>query len=414
ICSCPSLLWFSLARLAPPSYMRRREEVVDGWTDWLTAYPDAHKRASDRVRARRLVKLVTKVTRVDDDFRGMIGCRRSGRLSAPACPASAVLGSGRSTDLKPIEEALASVGGEDIDGDEGVDLLLAPVSGVSAPPSDDTSDDSGETLSCLHSRRCARDDARLDLRFELTSITEETILATVESGEARNSSCCDVSVTRPVISGRSLPPIQVVFDSHSLLPLPNSDEFLRGGSSIEEDELGMEEMGKAVEISAQGFPEAGQAREFAVDSGVSGVQLLVTDGGQVHEVQQAVPQLASSRQKMVSEGFGKYLGSVKAVDVLGDLANPLAQAASKGSGDRGGAGISYASAVGSDRRSNVRLHYVPSVKLDDDEELCMTDSHRDEMEWAPCLVGHFLQSGVPFSTVRPRLLHLWRAEGLME
>ncbi|GAB2296351.1 hypothetical protein Dimus_030473 [Dionaea muscipula] len=274
ICSCPSLLWISPARLAPLSSARRREGVADGWTAWLTAYPDAHKRASDRVRARRLVKLVTKVTRVDDDFRGMIGCRRSGRLSSPACPASVVLGSGRSTDLKPIEEALASVGGEDIDGDEGVDLLMASVSGDFGPPSVESSDDSGEMMSCLHSRRCARNDANLDLRFELPSIAEETILASVESVEALNSSCCDESATRPVISGLSLPPIQVVSDSPSLLPLPSSAEFLRGGSSIVEDELGMEEMGEAVENAVQGCPEAVQAGELAVDCGVSDVQVF--------------------------------------------------------------------------------------------------------------------------------------------
>ncbi|GAB2302278.1 hypothetical protein Dimus_036293, partial [Dionaea muscipula] len=90
---------------------------------------------------------------------------------------------------------------------------------------------------------------------------------------------------------------------------------------------------------------------------------------------------------------------------------PLTPGASVGSGDRGGSGLSYASAVGFGRRSDVRLHFVPSTKLEDGEELCIMDSDRDEMEWELCLVGHFLQSRVPFSSVRPQL---WRAEGLVE
>ncbi|GAB2275738.1 hypothetical protein Dimus_010490, partial [Dionaea muscipula] len=134
------------------------------------------------------------------------------------------------------------------------------------------------------------------------------------------------------------------------------------------------------------------------------VQLLCTVG-QDGDLQKGAPLLA-----------GAGLGNFQKAAGRGDPKSPLAQAALVGMGDRGGggAGHSYASTVGSGRRANVRLHFVPSVKLDDGEELCMMDSDRDEMEWEPCLVGHFLQSGVPFSTVRPRLLHLWRAEGLVE
>ncbi|GAB2278838.1 hypothetical protein Dimus_013512 [Dionaea muscipula] len=65
-----------------------------------------------------------------------------------------------------------------------------------------------------------------------------------------------------------------------------------------------------------------------------------------------------------------------------------------GDGDRGsvrglaseGVGRSYASAVGPDLRSDVRLHFVPSVMPADDEEVCTLDSDRDETEWGVCLM----------------------------
>ncbi|GAB2290437.1 hypothetical protein Dimus_024716 [Dionaea muscipula] len=54
------------------------------------------------------------------------------------------------------------------------------------------------------------------------------------------------------------------------------------------------------------------------------------------------------------------------------------------------AGQSYASAVVPDRRSDVRLHFVPSVIPVDGEELCMLNFDKDELESKVCLVGHFL------------------------
>ncbi|GAB2292558.1 hypothetical protein Dimus_026794 [Dionaea muscipula] len=125
-------------KLAPPSCLRREDSNTGGRDGWLTAYPDALKKASDRVRARRLVKRLAMAKVKDGEFRAMLGCRRSGRLSSPATHAPAALGKGRSTDLMPIEEDLESEGVRDTDGTVSVDLKLAQ--------QDDDSDDSGVLL----------------------------------------------------------------------------------------------------------------------------------------------------------------------------------------------------------------------------------------------------------------------------
>ncbi|GAB2281355.1 hypothetical protein Dimus_015951 [Dionaea muscipula] len=96
--------------------MRRRDEIADGWGGWLTVYPDALKKASDRVHARRLMKRLIMANVKDGEFQAKLGCRRSGRLSSPAISATAALGMGRSADLKPIEEVLES---------DSVDLKMA-------------------------------------------------------------------------------------------------------------------------------------------------------------------------------------------------------------------------------------------------------------------------------------------------
>ncbi|GAB2276079.1 hypothetical protein Dimus_010818 [Dionaea muscipula] len=192
-------LWFSPVRLAPASCLRRREVVADGWEGWLTAYPDALKKANDRVRARRLVKLFSKAKMVDGEIREKLGCRRSGRLSSPAIPATAALGTGRSMDVKLIEDGL-----------KPLEADLKPIEGV------------------------------LDLGCLLPSMAEETNLTTGESLEALNPSCCedDESVTRPMIFGLYQPPFQVGAISPSLLPLTRSAEIMSCGSMIGEEEMG--------------------------------------------------------------------------------------------------------------------------------------------------------------------------------
>ncbi|GAB2278853.1 hypothetical protein Dimus_013527 [Dionaea muscipula] len=64
-------------------------------------------------------------------------------------------------------------------------------------------------------------------------------------------------------------------------------------------------------------------------------------------------------------------GGERVLDGGRDLAGGLA---------RGGGGHSYASIVGADQRSDVRLHFVPEVMSLDDKELCMLDSDRDDVE----------------------------------
>ncbi|GAB2288081.1 hypothetical protein Dimus_022425 [Dionaea muscipula] len=105
--------------------------------------------------------------------------------------------------------------------------------------------------------------------------------------------------------------------------------------------------------------------------------------------------------QMVSPCVGSQHGSNGDIRLGGGIAS-------------GGTGRSYASAVGPDKRSDVRLHFVSSVIPADGEELCMMNSDGDQKEWEVFLVDHFLQSRVPFSVVRPRLLHLWIAKGSVE
>ncbi|GAB2290419.1 hypothetical protein Dimus_024697, partial [Dionaea muscipula] len=145
---------------------------------------------------------------VDGEFREKIGCRRSVRLSSPAIPTTDELGFGRSTDVKLIEAGL-----------KPLDADLRPIEG--AP----------------------------DLGSLLPAITEETNLATGESLEALNSSCCEDgdSVTRPMISRLSQTPLHDGAISPSLMPLTRSAESLRCGSpSLLPSTIGEEEMGDGI------------------------------------------------------------------------------------------------------------------------------------------------------------------------
>ncbi|GAB2275970.1 hypothetical protein Dimus_010715 [Dionaea muscipula] len=87
------MIWHSLS-LAPPSSLKRRDELAD-WEHWLLLYPDALKKATERVRARRLLKHLTMAKMKDDEVLEKLGCRRSGRLSSPEVPAASTLGNGR-------------------------------------------------------------------------------------------------------------------------------------------------------------------------------------------------------------------------------------------------------------------------------------------------------------------------------
>ncbi|GAB2302279.1 hypothetical protein Dimus_036294, partial [Dionaea muscipula] len=553
-------------------------EVADGWEAWLTAYPDALKKASERVRLRRLVKRLSVAKMADGELREKLGRRRSSRLSSPAIPASAILGNCRSEVVKPIEDDLDSGGLPNSDGVDVVDLRSASttVSGGFDTHSVEASDDSGKMLICSRPRRSARADAHVELGPVLPSIAEEMDMATGQFVKTQTSSCCDdfepsllapgeVADEVPIVDGGSLAgtasgvgvfpvspfglplhevpvqnesglqafgddldcacgnvvadsvhasgsvvaaslhassvvadklgcgilgvgkggavseevraasgaretlrsqptdglrqppssptgpesgvegggrsyaaavrpdrrsdvrlqfvppashddgmvvaatdlpdsPSQVGSSAPSLLPLEKQvepDVLLCSGSV-----LGMDEKGEGLVSSVQrksilpGTDCIGSVADFSgLIADVAGGELrvpLVSDGGQEEAVQLGAPLTAGVRLSAgvpLTAGEGLGQPSIMAVAASSDFATPMAHSAEEGSGVRGGSGQSYASAVRFNRRSDVRLHFVPPVKLDDGEELCMMDSDRDEMEWEPCLVGHFLQSG---------------------
>ncbi|GAB2294957.1 hypothetical protein Dimus_029147 [Dionaea muscipula] len=227
-------LWFSPVRLALPFCLRRREEFSDGWEDCLKAYPDAHKRTTERVHERRLVKRLTKAKMVDGELREKLRCRRSGRLSSPAIHATAALGTGRSMDVKLIEYGL-----KPLDDD------LKPIEDI------------------------------LDLGCLLPSIAEETSL---------NSSCCedDESVTRPMISGLSQPPVQLGAVSPSLLPLTRSDEIRSCGSTIGEEEMGAGIDGSGSLVDGLTFVQALSLLQVsAVELGESSMMVHCEEDGEM-------------------------------------------------------------------------------------------------------------------------------------
>ncbi|GAB2302362.1 hypothetical protein Dimus_036376, partial [Dionaea muscipula] len=114
----------SPAILAPPPWLSQRFEDTGGREVWLAAYPLAHKKASARTRLRCIAKRMSKAAVADGDFREKIGCRRSGRLSSPACPVPEELGSGSFQVLTPIDEVLGSDVLQNEEVDDSVDLVL--------------------------------------------------------------------------------------------------------------------------------------------------------------------------------------------------------------------------------------------------------------------------------------------------
>ncbi|GAB2288092.1 hypothetical protein Dimus_022436 [Dionaea muscipula] len=122
-----------------------KDEVTEGWEDWLAAYPavSAHKKANEGARSRRLVKRLSMATVEDGELREKISCRRSGRLSSPAIPVPSALGTGLTPDFTPIDEALESDGLQAEDGDVSVELMKEPASssgGTESIPGEDSED----------------------------------------------------------------------------------------------------------------------------------------------------------------------------------------------------------------------------------------------------------------------------------
>ncbi|GAB2292526.1 hypothetical protein Dimus_026761 [Dionaea muscipula] len=181
--------------LAPLSCLRRREEFVSDREAWLAAYPDALKKATERVRARRLMKRLTMALREDGELRVKFGCRRSGRLSSLAFSAASVkLGTGGALDLKPIDEELESEVVQDCDGGDLEDPLVVPVeepmevpvtlSGGSEIHSDEGSDDSGDLLRVSSAVCGSSDHDPVPVPFTVMPIPEEAMAVVDELGDS--------------------------------------------------------------------------------------------------------------------------------------------------------------------------------------------------------------------------------------
>ncbi|GAB2275953.1 hypothetical protein Dimus_010699 [Dionaea muscipula] len=398
------------------------------------------QKASDRVRARRLVRRLAMVKVMDGEFRARLGCRRSDRLSSPANHAPAALGGVRSSDLKPIDELLESEGVSDTDGSVSVDVKLAhgdndnDDSGVLMLASSALGDGpvvscpipipllplSGEAgaLGCVGDSVAANSDlvpGAVSGEFQVNlSFSEEPIVEAVALGGDGGSMAVLVAQSpgdASVASQGNLSCSQVEPKRLEDFPIGMADLVLN--SSVELDG----EHGQVVGDVVFSRFSAGVGDNGSFVSGQPGPVVEGSDRGRrLIDGRQQQPLMPAVSSFPVS-GVGQDGHGGSEVVMVG-----CGEGLSRGDGDGGsgggiasmGVGRSYASAVDPVRSSDVRLHFVPSVIPDDGEEVCMLDSDRDELEWGVCLVGHFLQSGVPFSVVRPRLLHLWRTEGLVE
>ncbi|GAB2270695.1 hypothetical protein Dimus_005566, partial [Dionaea muscipula] len=388
-----SVLWFSdfssagcpvasPVRVAPPAGLRSRGEVADGGEAWLTVYPDALKKASERVRLRRLVKRLSVAKMADGELREKIGRRRSSRLSSPAIPASVALGTCRSVIVKPIDDDLDSVGLPSSDGADVVDLRAASttVSGGFDIHSVVASDDSGEMLICSRSGRCARAHAHVDLGSVMPAIEEEIDMATGQLAEAQTSTCCDDSepLTRPVPPGLSLPPTLA-------LPMSQVPVVVQGGVSsvLQCDDGGVKLLSQVTEVVEAGTISPLCSAMVEEDSNVSSLlapgevaaKVLTVDGGSMAGTVLGVEQICCGTLGMGNGGAVSE--EVRAASVAREtlrsqptdgLRQPPSSPTVPESGVEGG-GRSYAAAVRPDRRSDVRLQFVPSASHDDSEEV---------------------------------------------
>ncbi|GAB2296279.1 hypothetical protein Dimus_030404 [Dionaea muscipula] len=377
------------SELAPLTWPRKRDGFNEGWEDWLLAFQG--KRAPEWKRSRRLVRFLTQAKMADDEIHALLGCRQSRRISPSAYPVSSELGFARASKLQPIEEIFESE-------DERAQKSDSAVVHVR-----DSSSVSGEVEA--QPPRCSAVISPLPSPLEVST---DACVVELQDGSAPIETKED---GRLLADASHQSPIEGVSSPHPFLLMNSSFTAEQGvDCSADQSFLNVGDMVEVVEERVDSVEfEDGQLLHVA---GGMAVKLSPTDGRQ-----QPLPLPAAP---MVVEGVGH--GGCGAPKVCGQRDFPRVGDHQGFGGDieQGGGMASvgesrtYASAVRSDRRSDVRHHFVPSVTPEDGDELCMMDSDRDEMEWEVCLVGHFLQSGVPFSMVRQRLLHLWRAEGLVE
>ncbi|GAB2290426.1 hypothetical protein Dimus_024704 [Dionaea muscipula] len=101
----------SPARLAPPSGVRRRDSILEGWEEELRAQlvVCARKKESDLLRARILRKRFNRAMEEDRKILAKVGSRRSSRLSAPPSSSCSDLALVKFAGLSPVAEGVGSV-----------------------------------------------------------------------------------------------------------------------------------------------------------------------------------------------------------------------------------------------------------------------------------------------------------------
>ncbi|GAB2285940.1 hypothetical protein Dimus_020369, partial [Dionaea muscipula] len=329
--------------LAPPSGLRIRGGIGDEWEDWLHTYADPYacKDKSEFRFRRYLMKKVNQVKAVDGELRARLGCRRSSRIS-PSIPApcldleaSRAHGSPMADEKDDSMEVPADDPGRCVVSDPLCDVDLDV--GLPLSPILEETSLVGGKLQCIAKSieemsgvtECARQSSEMRVAGAMVQKSDGDDQFVIEIGQA----------------SYVLPELQCKDASDPSSVLPEECSI-----------VGMDELGEASAVSVQ--------------------------GSLIQHVQEVVPVVMStedqcglSAQVQPSQGLdGDFILAGKSLGIQRDGAHDgpavtLAQGASVGSGDRGGSGHSYASAVGSGRRSDVRLHFVPTVKLDEGDEL---------------------------------------------
>ncbi|GAB2283823.1 hypothetical protein Dimus_018310, partial [Dionaea muscipula] len=350
------ILLGSQVRLAPPSCLRRGDEVAGGREEWLTVYPDALKKATERVCARRLVRRLAMAKMKDGEFREKLGCRRSDWLSSPVFPVADAVGFGRSTDLKSIEEDVDSEGAQDLHGADLVDLIVDPVtlSGGPASQSVEGSDISGDLMRA--SSVMGDDSVECSVPIPVLPVFAEALTETEAQGGVGGSTADSSALAHCHVAGDTqvrMPCTQVkstILEDNPIvltdLELNASVVLGQGGGAVADSLL-------STGLGVDGSMVCGQ--QGPVAEGVA-LRLSSTDGRQQQPLMLTVPSSPMT-------GVGHDPGGSGERDCLSDGVR-----GSVGGFACEGGGRSYASAVGPDRRSDVRLHFVPSGILDDGEE----------------------------------------------
>ncbi|GAB2268500.1 hypothetical protein Dimus_003457, partial [Dionaea muscipula] len=310
----------------------------------------ARKKASGLLRSRLLMKKLTQATVEDGELREKLGCQRSSRLSPLVLPDSSDLDTSRGSGLSRIKEFMVSEGEQD----EEMGGVVRLQRGLPSPVRD----------SGLHSPMCPVPCSLLPMPVEVAdgvaaqggvAMPEDSGAGGSVAGESQHPSIDLVSSNLPPLLADSLVVGPVILTSSveassvedgELLTDSDIGEVLEGSQSVA---LGAT-LRPPSSDGRQQWPQTSAVTSFpvaGVGHGSCGVPVVGL---------QRVSSCAGGQQDAVGDGLDR------------DNA-------------RGEMGRSYVFAVGSDRRSDVRLHFMPPVMPDDRVDLCMMDSDRDEMEW---------------------------------